>query len=116
MLSMNNKRFFLCIVDDFSKYIWIFPLSQKSEVYATFLHFKILVENYFNSKIKSVQSDNGGEFRPLQSRLPLLGISYRLSCPHTHHGILLKLDSHFLLLPMFLSTYGMKLLTQPHIL
>jgi hypothetical protein len=85
MLSMNNKRFFLCIVDDFSKYVWIFPLSQKSDVYATFLRFKILVENYFNSKIKSVQSDNGGEFRPLQSRLPLLGISYRLSCPHTHH-------------------------------
>jgi len=38
-----------------------------------------------NKKIISVQSDNGGEFRPLQTSLTSMGISYRLSCPHTHH-------------------------------
>jgi hypothetical protein len=60
-------------------------LATKSEVCATFLHFKQVVEAFFNTKITSVQSDNGGKFRPLQTALNSMGISYRLSCPHNHH-------------------------------
>jgi hypothetical protein len=83
--SLNNNRFYLSVVDDFSKYTWLFPLATKLEVYATFLRFEQLVETFFNTKIISVQSDNGGEFRPLQTALNSMGVSYRLSCPHTHH-------------------------------
>jgi hypothetical protein len=83
--SINNKRFYLSVVDDFSKYTWPYPLETKSEVCATFLKFKQLVETYFNTKIISIQRDNGGEFRPLQTFLTSMGISYRLSCLHTHH-------------------------------
>jgi hypothetical protein len=83
--SVNNNRFYLSVVDDFSKYTWLFPLATKSEVCATFLRFKQLVETFFNTKIRSVQSDNGGKFRPLQTALNSMGVSYRLSCPHTHH-------------------------------
>lgn len=85
LVSLNNNRFYLCIVDDFSKYNWVFPLTHKSDVSSVFLRFKCLVKKYFNFKIVSVQSDNEGEFRPLQTKLPPMGISYRLSCPHTHH-------------------------------
>jgi hypothetical protein len=49
--SVNNKRFYLSVVDDFSKYTWLYPLETKSEVCATFLRFKQLVETYFNTKI-----------------------------------------------------------------
>jgi hypothetical protein len=80
--SVHNKRFYL---DDFSKYTWLYPLETKSEVCATFLRFKQLVETYFTTKIVSVQSDNEGEFSPLKTSLTSMGISYRLSCPHTHH-------------------------------
>jgi hypothetical protein len=73
------------VVDDFSKYTWLYPLETKSGVCATFLRFKQLVETYFTTKIVSVQSDNGGEFSPLKTSLTSMGISYRLSCPHTHH-------------------------------
>jgi hypothetical protein len=72
-------------VDDFSKYTWLYPLQLKSNVCATFLCFKQLVETYFDTKIILVQSDNGGEFRPLQTSLTAMGVSYRLSCPHTQH-------------------------------
>jgi len=94
--SINNKRFYLSVVDDFSKYTWLYPLETKSEVCATFLWFKQLVETYFNTKIISVQSDNGGEFRPLQTSLTSMGISYCLSCPHTHHqmGIVERKHRH----------------------
>lgn len=40
---------------------------------------------FFSTKIIYVQSDNGGEFRPLQTTLTSIGVSYCLSCPHTHH-------------------------------
>jgi hypothetical protein len=83
--SVNNNHFYLSVVDDFCKYTWLFPLATKSEVCATFLRFKQLVETFFNTKIKFVQSDNGGEFLPLQKSLNSMGVSYRLSCPHTHH-------------------------------
>jgi len=85
MFSINNNRYYLSIVDDFSKYSWVFPLNAKSDVTSAFLRFKNLVENYFSCNITSVQSDNGGEFLPLQKQLISMGVSYRLSCPHTHH-------------------------------
>jgi hypothetical protein len=83
--SVNNNRFYLSVVDDFSKYTWLYPLETKSDVCATFLRFKQLVETDFNTKIISIQSDNGGKFRPLQTSLTSMEISYRLSFPHTHH-------------------------------
>lgn len=73
------------MVDDFSKYTWLYPLETKSEVCATFLEFEQLVETYFNNKIVSVQSDNRSEFSLFKTSLTSIGISYRLSCPHTHH-------------------------------
>jgi len=62
ILSSNNKRYFLYSVDDFSKYFWIFPITCKSEVSTVFPQFQVMVEKYFNSSIKSIQTDGGGEF------------------------------------------------------
>jgi hypothetical protein len=43
------------------------------------------VEIFFNLPIKSVQSDGGGEFIPLQHYFNSMGINYWQTCPHTHH-------------------------------
>jgi hypothetical protein len=85
MPSINNNRYYLCIVDDYSKYTWLFPINMKSDVTNVFLRFKTMVENFFSYNIASVQSDNGGEFLPLHNKLTSIGVSYRFSCPHTHH-------------------------------
>jgi hypothetical protein len=85
LLSINNKRYYLSIVDDFSRYSWLFPMTLKSDALSIFLKFQTLVENYFETTIKSVQTDGGGEFLPLQRHLSKSGISYRQTCPHTHH-------------------------------
>lgn len=77
LLSNANKRFYLCVVDDFSRDSWLFPLTTKSDVSSVFSRFKLLVENYFNCRIKSVQTNGGGEFIPLQRMLATHGISYR---------------------------------------
>ena len=71
-------------MDDFSNFTWIFPLKLKSEVKETFIHFQKLVERKFDSKIKTLQSDWGGEYRSLAPFLTSAGIHFRHPCPHTH--------------------------------
>jgi len=44
-----------------------------------------MVELQLNQKIKEVQTNWGGEFRPFTPFLKSLGIHHRIICPHTHH-------------------------------
>jgi hypothetical protein len=43
-LSYNGNRYYVCFVDDFSKFIWLFPITFKSDVYKIFLKFQLFVE------------------------------------------------------------------------
>lgn len=43
------------------------------------------VTTQFNSKIKAIQSDFGGEFRPFTKFLNELSVIHKLTCPHTSH-------------------------------
>nr|KYP70709.1 Retrovirus-related Pol polyprotein from transposon TNT 1-94 [Cajanus cajan] len=42
VLSSSGHRYYVLFVDDYSKFLWTFPLSQKSQTYSTFLNFKSL--------------------------------------------------------------------------
>jgi len=50
------------MVDDYSRYTWIFLLKQKSEVVKVLEHFVIFVQTQFETTIKIIRSDNGTEF------------------------------------------------------
>jgi transposase InsO family protein len=50
------------IVDDFTRYKWVFFLVDKSDVFATFKTFIKRIHNEFETTIKKVRSDNGSEF------------------------------------------------------
>jgi hypothetical protein len=67
-----------------SRYTWLFPISHKNDALPIFTQFQKYVERYFNLKIKSVQSDWGGEFRSLNKFFENCGIVHRVACPHTH--------------------------------
>jgi hypothetical protein len=54
------------------------------DVSSVFLTFKTYVERYFNSKIKAIQSNWGGEYRPINKILQQFGILHHVSCPHAH--------------------------------
>ena len=43
------------------KYVWIYILKNKSEVFKKFLEWKTMVEKSSSEKIKTLHSDNGGE-------------------------------------------------------
>uniref|UniRef100_A0A6N2KS64 Integrase catalytic domain-containing protein n=1 Tax=Salix viminalis TaxID=40686 RepID=A0A6N2KS64_SALVM len=86
--SSKGFRFYVIFVDHFTKYIWFYPLSHKSDVLTIFPKFKVTVENYFKKSIVSIYSDNGGEFIALKNYLANNGISHLTTPPHTpqHNG------------------------------
>lgn len=62
ILSMCGFKYYVVFIDDFTKYTWMFPLHCKSEGFSAFLRFKFQVENLLSLRIKTFQSDGGGEF------------------------------------------------------
>jgi histone deacetylase 1/2 len=65
MFFSDGFRYFVIFVDAHTKHIWYYPLVVKSDVFSTFQRFQTLVEHQFFLKIKSVQTDWGGEYHKL---------------------------------------------------
>jgi histone deacetylase 1/2 len=82
--SVGNKNYYVSFIDDFSKFTWVYLLKHKSEVFSKFREFQTLVEHSFNTKIKAMQTDWGGEYQRLNSFFSQIGIAHLFSCPHTH--------------------------------
>ena len=89
IVSIDNFKYYLVIVDHYTRYSWFYPIKQKSHVKDVFMTFKALVANKFQRKIIHLYSDNGGEFIALRSFLSSNGITHLTTPPHTpeHNGI-----------------------------
>ena len=61
-VSINGHRYYITIVDDFTRHTWIFFLKHKSKAANCLISFITMVETQFSTKIKSIRSDNGPEF------------------------------------------------------
>ena len=57
-----GERYFMILVDDFTRMIWIAFLKEKSEAFDKFKIMKNKIENESRMKIKCLRSDRGGEF------------------------------------------------------
>src|SRR5688572_21166434 len=60
--STGGNLYCLVIVDDFSRYTWVFFLHDKSKVASIFKKFAKKAQNEFDCKIKKIRSDNEKEF------------------------------------------------------
>ena len=61
-LFLNNSRYILTFIDDYSRYSRVYFQKLKSEVFESFKFFKADVENFTRNKIKVLHTDNGGEY------------------------------------------------------
>lgn len=61
-VSIGGTRYFLIIVDDFSRKVFIYYLETKSKVLKQFMEFKKLVEIQTEQKVKAIRTDNGTEY------------------------------------------------------
>lgn len=60
--GQNGERYYLSITDDFSRKITIYPLKSKAETFSVFLNHVTRAERFLDTKLKAIQTDNGGEF------------------------------------------------------
>ena len=60
--SHGGNKYFLSIIDDFSRHVFVFLLKSKDETFDKFSSWKVLIENQTSKKIKALRTDNGLEF------------------------------------------------------
>lgn len=60
--SLSGKQYFLSIIDDKTRKVWIYFLKTKDETFDKFCEWKELVENQLNKRVKCLRTDNGLEF------------------------------------------------------
>src|SRR5688572_2175709 len=85
-LSIRGSKYGLVIVDDFSRFTWVFFLQDKLETQGTLKRFLRRAQNEFELKVKKIRSGNGSEFKNLQVRSTLRRKESSTSSPlPTHH-------------------------------
>ncbi|MCO5560599.1 hypothetical protein L7F22_014215 [Adiantum nelumboides] len=60
--SLGGSKYFMLIVDDYSRFTWVYFLTHKSEAISTFICWKAHVEKESGNQVKPVRSDHGLEF------------------------------------------------------
>jgi transposase InsO family protein len=84
-LSIGGSKYGLVIVDDFSRFTWVFFLQDKSKTQGTLKRFLRRAQNEFELKVKKIRSDNGSEFKnhQVEEYLEEEGIKHEFSAPYT---------------------------------
>ena len=59
---LSGYEQYLTFIDGYSRNTWIYFLNTNSEVFGKFKEFKALIENHSKRRIKTLRSDNGGEY------------------------------------------------------
>ena len=80
--SLNGSKYFLTLVDDYSRCTWVYLMNNKSETSCLIQSFYNLIFTQFKVPIKILISDNGPEFA-LSSFYASKGIIHQLSYVET---------------------------------
>jgi hypothetical protein len=62
VLSLSGYKYYLVILDEFSHFLWTFPLRLKSDTFPTLTHFFAWVSTQFYRSVRALQCYNGREF------------------------------------------------------
>ena len=83
--SLGGAEYFLTFVDDKTRYVWVYILKHKSQVFKCFQEWKSMVERSTGHKLITLRSDNGGEYTSVefQSYLMKEGIKHELTVPRS---------------------------------
>jgi transposase InsO family protein len=82
-ISIGESKYCPVIVDDYSRFTWIFYLQEKSQTQETLKRFLRRAQNEFGLRIKKIRSDNWTEFKnsQIEGFLEEEGIKHEFSSP-----------------------------------
>ena len=83
--NVSGARWFVSLIDDYTRVRWLFLLKQKSDVSTVIPNFHSMVQNQFGVKIKSFRTDNATEYfnQVLSPYFQSQGIIHDSSCVNT---------------------------------
>jgi len=85
--SRGGTQYFVTFIDDFSRKTHVYLLKVKGEMFDKFKAYKALVENQTGMKIKTLRSNNGGEFVSKKLMTSCMNVESNNKQVHlTHHN------------------------------
>ncbi|GFU43755.1 retrovirus-related Pol polyprotein from transposon TNT 1-94 [Trichonephila clavipes] len=83
--SQGGNKYFLSIIDDYSRKVTVFPIRNKSDVFHTFIRFQKRAERFLSRKVIAVRTDAGLEFcnKDMDNFLTELGIKHEVTNSYT---------------------------------
>ncbi|GJS81558.1 retrovirus-related pol polyprotein from transposon TNT 1-94 [Tanacetum coccineum] len=83
--TISHNKYTLVIVDEYSRYTWVFFLKKKSDAADCIMSFIKKMENLNDVRVKELRSENGTEFRnhKLEEFCDEKGISQNFSSPYS---------------------------------
>ncbi|GFS91195.1 retrovirus-related Pol polyprotein from transposon TNT 1-94 [Trichonephila clavipes] len=83
--SQGGNKYFLSIIDDYSRKVTVFPIRNKSDVFHTFIRFQKRAERFLSKKVIAVRTDGGLEFcnKHMDNFLTELGIKHEVTNSYT---------------------------------
>ena len=85
LATPSGNRYFLLLVDDYSRYMWISLLPSKDAATTTIKHIQVAAERKTGKKVKALRTDRGGEFAAADFTAYCAQLSVRreLTAPYT---------------------------------
>ncbi|KAJ0621560.1 putative RNA-directed DNA polymerase [Helianthus annuus] len=83
--TIGGNRFFMLIVDDYCRFMWVYFLKTKDEAFSNFKKFKVKAEKNNKYKVGMLRTDRGGEFtsKEFNQYCEDQGIERQLTAPYT---------------------------------
>lgn len=83
--SLSGAEYFLTFLDEASHYVWIYFLKRKSDVLEKFKEWKVMIEKKTGRKLKTLRTDNGGEYTSadFETYLRQEGVRHQKTIPKT---------------------------------
>ncbi|GFU55352.1 retrovirus-related Pol polyprotein from transposon TNT 1-94 [Trichonephila clavipes] len=85
--SQGGNKYFLSIIDDYSRKVTLFPIRNKSDVFHTFIRFQKRAERFLSKKVIAVRTDmcGGLQFcnKNMDNFLTELGIKHEVTNSYT---------------------------------
>ena len=80
--SLCGVSYFLTILGDTTRCVWVYLMKAKSEASQFIKDFCAMVQTQFDTKVKTIRSDNGSEFvsTPMKKFYGEQGIIHETSC------------------------------------